>query len=389
MATVRTLFDDDGAPRAYKVRWRSSSGAARSRTYPKGHKGEADAWAVKVESDKIADTELDTAGARITVEQYVAQWLALGANREGTALRAAASLAQLREMLGDRRLRSIRQSDVRAWVQARARRVAQRTLKNEYVWVKRVFAAAVADRLLARSPCEGVAVEAPPRRQMVVPEPAGVLALADRLPLAWAILAPLGARTGLRPAELLGLCVEQVDFFRFTVTVDRQMVRGRVVMAPKTASSHRVVPVDEETVKLVAAQLAERPASPVDLFDDRGGEVVATGEVGSLILHRDDGRPLSHTGTAETWARVASRAGLPGVRLHDMRHFFASHLIRHGASVVLVSQLLGHSSPRITAEVYAHEFADRDERARDLIAAVWANDARSLRVLNAVGDGVE
>ena len=53
------------------------------------------------------------------------------------------------------------------------------------------------------------------------------------------------------------------------------------------------------------------------------------------------------------WRRIRRRAGLPGVRLHDLRHSYASFLVNQGVSLFVVQQLLGHSQTR-TTQRYAH-----------------------------------
>jgi integrase len=379
VASVKTLKDPDGKTRGYKVRWWTTSGAQRSQVFPLGAKAKADAFAVSVESEKLTGTELDRRGERLTVEQYAAEWLAVQSHRRSTADRGAHALALFRAMFGAKTVAKVRQSDIRAWIKARGAVVSANTLRTDYRWVRTMFHAAVADRVIHSTPCDGVRVKVAKVRPMVVPPREGVLAIAERLPAAWALLGPLGARSGLRPAELRGLCVEQVDFLRREIHVDRQASPDRrVVMVPKTTSSDRTVPLDEDTVAMISAHLAANPAGPaVDLHDDRG-DVIGSGH---LIFHRPSGAPISHQAMCETWKAHATAVGLPAVRPHDMRHFYASHLIRQGASVVLVSQLLGHSAPSITMDIYAHEFGDRDERARDLVAAVWASDgACPLRV---------
>jgi hypothetical protein len=60
-----------------------------------------------------------------------------------------------------------------------------------------------------------------------------------------------------------------------------------------------------------------------------------------LLPNPRSGRPL--TGVFEVWARVRERAGLPGLRLHDLRHSYASFLVNAGRSLYEVQALLGHA----------------------------------------------
>lgn len=54
------------------------------------------------------------------------------------------------------------------------------------------------------------------------------------------------------------------------------------------------------------------------------------------------------------FARLRDAADLPKVRLHDLRHSYASLLLQSGADLKVVSTALGHSSVAITADIYAH-----------------------------------
>ena len=57
------------------------------------------------------------------------------------------------------------------------------------------------------------------------------------------------------------------------------------------------------------------------------------------------------------WAAICKAAGITGLRIHDLRHSFASALVSSGASLPLIGALLGHSNPNTTAR-YAHLFDD-------------------------------
>ena len=58
---------------------------------------------------------------------------------------------------------------------------------------------------------------------------------------------------------------------------------------------------------------------------------------------------------------------------HDLRHYFASVLIRSGASVKVVQARLGHSSAKTTLDVYGHLFADEEDRTRAAIDAEFSS----------------
>jgi Phage integrase family len=69
------------------------------------------------------------------------------------------------------------------------------------------------------------------------------------------------------------------------------------------------------------------------------------------------------------WASICKSAGISGLRLHDLRHSFASQLVSSGASLAMIGSLLGHSSPMTTAR-YSHMFSDPQRAAVESVAAV-------------------
>ena len=72
------------------------------------------------------------------------------------------------------------------------------------------------------------------------------------------------------------------------------------------------------------------------------------------------------------WDRIRQAAGLEGVRLHDLRHSFASGAVASGLSLPIIGKLLGHTKA-VTTERYAHLAADPIRAANEAIASRIAN----------------
>ena len=364
MASIKTLTGQDGKPRAYKVIWRGADGREVARTLPTLK--QARGLKVKMEGARLAGLVPDLTDAGITVAAYGERWRAARIHRPRTAAIVAGVFArQLYPVLGDRPIAAVGPTDLQAWVKGRAAHVAPSTLATEWVWICTLFRAAVADGHRSASPCGTVTLPEVSEAGADVPSFAELAALGDELPRRWRAMLWVGVRSGLRPGELRGLCVEQIDFFRGTITVDRQATgTGEVVHTVKTRTSRRVVPIDRDCVELLAAHLARYPAPP--------SGVVFSSPLGRAYPHRAIA-PRMGPGAAASPGPGASRRTTPPATS------CASALIAEGASLVTVKERLGHASTAETDKTYAHLFPAEEDRTRDMIGAHLARAAVSTR----------
>jgi integrase len=228
-----------------------------------------------------------------------------------------------------------------------------------------IFKAAVRDRRIVASPCEGTKLQKVHRQRVEPLTLEAVQALTEAVPDRYRAPVTLAAGTGLRQGKAFGLTVDRIDFLRRQLTLDRQLVtmpdRAPYLAPTKTQASVRAVPLPQVVVDALAAHLA---AWPTD-------ELVFTTELGAAIRR---------TAFSErVWRPAVKRAGLSGVTLHALRHFYASLLIRQGESVKTVPARLGHASAAETLDTYSHLWADSDDRTRAAVDSVLGRVADSLR----------
>lgn len=167
------------------------------------------------------------------------------------------------------------------------------------------------------------------------------------------------AYAGLRIGEAAGLQMGDIDFLRRTIHVQRQIqnrVGGLDIFGPKHGSE-RVVPVPDELV-----QRLSRHIEAIGAYGDERWMF---------------GRPPSPTALRHYFVNACRTASITGVTPHDMRHHYASGLIRGGLDAVAVSRALGHSSPAITLDVYAHIWPDAADRTRAAATALMSSTADS------------
>ncbi|MDP9497889.1 MAG: tyrosine-type recombinase/integrase, partial [Actinomycetota bacterium] len=107
-----------------------------------------------------------------------------------------------------------------------------------------------------------------------------------------------------------------------------------------------------------AAQLQERLAWAGDWQDHR------------LVFVREDGSPLNPSTIGQQLTVRARQAGLPHVRVHDLRHTYATLALEAGVHPKVVSERLGHASIGITLNLYSHVTEGMDRGAADLVAGL-------------------
>jgi integrase len=147
------------------------------------------------------------------------------------------------------------------------------------------------------------------------------------------------------------------------------VVRYEVVVSePKTAKGRRSLALDPATIAALRAhrtrQLAERLAVG-PRWQDSG-----------LVFTWPDGRPL-HPERFSKWFEQHTRAaGLPKIRLHDVRHSYATAALAAGVPAKVVSERLGHATIAITMDTYSHVLPGLDAEAAGTVARLILGESR-------------
>lgn len=351
----------DGRP-GYTVRWRDESGRQRKKSFKR--KVDADRFRAEIEHQLYSGTYVDPAAGRVTFREFAESWRAAQPHRPNTASRVAYELTRhVYPVLGDRPLGAIRPSEIQAFV--RGLGLAPGSVRNVVATMRAIFGAAIRDRAISRDPCERIALPAVERKRVVPLTVEQVQALTDALPDRVRALAVVCAGAGLRQGEAFGLQLSDVDWLRRVIRVERQVQPapgGGTRVAPlKNRAAYRAIPVGEVVVTALAEHLRRYPAAD------------------GWIFTRDSGEPWSRATFGPVWRAACKRAGLVGVGMHDLRHFYASVLIAAGLSVKVVSERLGHSNAAMTLNVYSHLWPDDEDRTRQAVDSAFGIDKLSLR----------
>lgn len=349
----------------WRARYRDDTGREYARHFDR--KVDAQGWLDAQTAALVTGTHVDPKSSTVTLEGYYAEWKARQIWAAGTVL--AMDLAVSSCDFAGQQLGKIRRSHVEAWVKAQQTRgLAPSTIRTRLNNVRSVLRAAARDRLIPRDPSEGVS---PPRQRrqeaaMRIPTPEEVGRIYDAAEPSFRAYVSLCAFAGLRLGEASAIQVGDIDFLRRQLSVTRQVQRGAggtIAVTPPKYGSERTVILPDELLLELSAHISD--------IGVRGDE--------QWLFMGQHGDPPHQNTVGHWWRKTLAAAGLTGIRLHDLRHFYASGLIAAGCDVVTVQRALGHAKATTTLATYSHLWPDAADRTRAAASALY----RSSRGLSA------
>lgn len=161
------------------------------------------------------------------------------------------------------------------------------------------------------------------------------------------IVFQLAIYTGMRMGEILGLSLDDIDLenkhihVRQVLTYDAKLKAGA-----KTISGNRSISIPESLLDPLEAQIK---AMELEIAQN-GGEY----NKDRLLVCTMTGKPLTKPNLTSTWYYLLKVTKVRKIRFHDLRHTCASLLLQIGVHPKVVQELLGHSSIKVTIDLYSH-----------------------------------
>ena len=258
-----------------------------------------------------------------------------------------APLKRLREQFGKRAAKDVTPDEVSAYLRHLAGKgYSQRTLSMEFACLNMIFDHAIVKGWAAVNPCGPVKLPANlPKARREMPTEEQLQAVTDGVNEEFGLFPFMLLYTGMRRGELLALRWEDIDFEAGVIHVTKSVYfagSSPIVKEPKTESGKR-------TVVLLDALREVLP------------------EPGTGYIFGGD-KPLTDYQFRLRWARWAKAVGMgknymaAEITPHQLRHAFATILYDAGVGEVDTMNLMGHSSIKVTRDVYTHIRKGRMEK---------------------------
>lgn len=265
----------------------------------------------------------------------------------------------------DRFYRRLREKGGRA-----GRPLAPGTIRRTHGVLHRALAQGVRWGWLANNPASSASPPRVPMPQINPPAPdelARVFALATSADVDLADYILLAAATGARRSELIALRWSDINFAKGVVTISRGIVSGADGLVEKDTKTHasRRVSLDPTTVEALRAHRGRA--------EDRAAlcEFELSREAFVFSYEVDGSKPWFPDSVSRCFTRLCKKAGLKGVRLHDLRHYVATRLLSAGVDVRTVAGRLGHRNAATTLNVYSHFLAEADRDAANVLGRIF------------------
>ncbi len=343
----------------WKARLSITGAGTRNKTFDR--KIDAEKW-LRNEQARLDRSEwTDPRLARTTFADWAIPWLDTRRHLKPKTLAGYESLltVHLLPRFGQLPLAAIDPLMIETWVvELTDRGLSASRTRQAHQLLSMILKAAVRARRLASNPADGTPLPRATRRTPRFLTSDQVDELADLVPRRYRGLIYVLAYGGLRWAEAVGLKLEYVNLLRRRIVVSETLseVKGRLHPVPPKTWESRTIAI---------------PPFVADVLGEHIGRFTGDTEDGLLFV-TDNETPLRSSNFRRwVWKPAVAELSEEGLRIHDLRHTCASLLIATGAHPGHVREHLGHSSIRVTMDVYGHlyddvrdEIADRLERQR-------------------------
>ncbi|MGI9068550.1 MAG: tyrosine-type recombinase/integrase [Pyrinomonadaceae bacterium] len=312
--------------------------------------------------------------SKVTMAVLMDEWL------ESVRLRVAERTADgyqglldryVRPVLGSKRVNQLETRDIQKLYanMQNHQSLSARVVRHTHATLRQVLEQGVEWKLIARNPADSLRRKLPKavevERRVLDEEEAGKFLIACQVKPRGLIF-EFALLSGMRPEEFLALQWRDLNLERGTASVRRVLVRHKGAWRfhePKTKGSRRPVSIPTSLMRKLATH--KRIQSEQRL------KVGSEWQSHDLVFCSEIGTPLSVPNLTYRYYRpILTAAGIPRIRLYDLRHSCATLLLAADEHIKIVSERLGHSTTRLTLDTYSHVLASMQQKTSDKLEAM-------------------
>ncbi len=270
----------------------------------------------------------------------------------------------IRPTLGAVKLKELRPEQIQKVLNdMTARGLSARVVRYTFTILKNALGQAVEWQKIRMNPADRVTLPKQTRQEMKVLNRDQVdQFLKAAAGSKWQAFFSLLLASGMRPGEALALKWPDIDFTNKRIVINRSLVRKRngaggwTLEAPKTNNGRRSIPLPAGTIR--------------DLKEHKNRQKVLT--LDGFVFANEKGEPGHEANiTNRHFKPLLKKAGLPDIRLYDLRHTCATLLLGAGVNPKIVSERLGHADISLTLNTYSHVLPDMQEAATEKLEGIF------------------
>lgn len=321
------------------------------------------AWKTKNENALKAGTWVDPNLVEMTLGNFVEIWRKRKVNLTGkTWAGYNSSLTKHISRIFDKKLMKLSSSDIRNWIgELVDDDIKPAAVNHAFRLLRSILNEAVYEDKIVKNPAIRINLPTIVSREMRALDEREFERLYNSIDERFKLLILFAKETGARFGEITAIKVSDINPLRKQVTIQRAIssdATGRRIEGTTKTGSTRIITIKNDLMPRIQ-KIIEGKSKDSYLFTGVNGK-----------------EPLNYGWfRKDIWKSAVAKADLEGFTFHGLRHTCASTLIRKGTPVNTVSYILGHSSTRMTLDVYSHYYQDDVEK--------WMNAAPQL------GDGTE
>ena len=150
--------------------------------------------------------------------------------------------------------------------------------------------------------------------------------------------------SGMRLGEFLALAPADINYEKGTISISKSLIiSNNTISDPKNRYSIRTIAMPANIMERIQTYTENYYDTPERLFS------------------------VSHQKIERDIKKYATMAGVPVIRVHDLRHSHASLLIHQNTPITVISRRLGHASPATTLRIYSHLYAEAQQEIADML----------------------